>query len=30
MNISEINELLKVIDETNLWHIKLETDDLKL
>lgn len=30
MNISEINELLKVIDKTNLGYVKLETNDLKL
>ena len=30
MNINEINELLKVIDQTNLGYIKLETNDLKL
>lgn len=30
MNISEINELLKVIGKTNLGYIKLETDYLKL
>lgn len=30
INISEINELLKVIDKTNLGYIKLEISDLKL
>lgn len=30
MNINEINELLKVIDQINLGYIKLETNDLKL
>lgn len=30
MNINEINELLKLIDNTNLGYVKLETNDLKL
>ena len=29
-NINEINELLKLIDNTNLGYVKLETNDLKL
>ena len=30
MNIKEIKELLKLIDESNLTEFKLETDDVKL
>lgn len=30
MTINEINELLKLIDNTNLGYVKLETNDLKL
>ena len=30
MNINEINELLKLIDNKNLGYVKLETNDLKL